>query len=410
MNQLFKRRLVDHLKEMMKYLRLVFNDYFVLALLFVIGGLGYYYSNALKQLHTGLWWAPVIIIGILLVSLQLGRFATLVQAPDYVFLLPRESEMVNYLKRGFNYSLGLAWLIQVLIWFLLLPFIQVTTQASGVNLISLLAMLICLKTTWLNADFARKYRIKYTWLLRDNRLLWRLIIPGLLLVNAVYFSYLVSLIVAVLITADSLLRRPSWTTHSIDWKTMIDDENSRMHTVYQFFNLFTDVPAISGSVKRRRYLDGLLRRIKLIPKNTYLYLYSHGIARDNEMSGLYVRLLVIGTLFLVFIQGEALPIVLCLLFVYLIGFQMIPFYFHFDDNAFVHIYPVTHQNQMKSFQRVLLIMLGSVAVVFGIAVIAINYNNLITIIGVVAGELIEIWAFIYIYLPRRIARSQRNRA
>lgn len=85
MNQLFKRRLVDHLKEMMKYLRLVFNDYFVLALLFVIGGLGYYYSNALKQLHAGLWWAPVVIIGILLVSLQLGRFATLVQAPDYVF-------------------------------------------------------------------------------------------------------------------------------------------------------------------------------------------------------------------------------------------------------------------------------------------------------------------------------------
>ncbi|WP_180383622.1 ABC transporter permease, partial [Lentilactobacillus parabuchneri] len=79
MRQLFKQRLVIHLKEMMKYLRLVFNDYFVLALLFMIGGLGYYYSNVLKTLHTGLWWAPIVAIAILLVSVQLGRFATLVE-------------------------------------------------------------------------------------------------------------------------------------------------------------------------------------------------------------------------------------------------------------------------------------------------------------------------------------------
>ncbi len=51
------------------------------------------------------------------------------------------------------------------------------------------------------------------------------------------------------------------------------------------------------------------------------------------MSGLYFRLMVIGTVFLVFVKGEILPIFLSLLFVYLIGFQLIPFYFHFSDNA-----------------------------------------------------------------------------
>lgn len=409
MKQLFKRRLVNHLIEMMKYLRLVFNDYFVLALLFMIGGLGYAYSNALKQLHAGTWWAPLVIVGVLLISVQLGRLATFVKDPDYVFLLPKESEMADYLRRGFNYSLILAGLIQVLIWFVMLPFVQVTTKVSGLELLMLLGTMLCLKTTWLNVDFARKYRLKQTWLLRGNRLLWRLIVPVLILGNAIYFSYLVSLLAAVLVALDSLLSRRSWVNRPLDWQTMIADENSRMHTVYQFFNLFTDVPSIAGSVKRRRYLDGVLGQIKLIPKNTYLYLYSHSIARDNEMSGLYVRLMVIGTVFLVFIKGEALPIILCLLFLYLIGFQMIPFYFHFDDNAFVHIYPITNQFQMKSFQRVLFLMLSSVAVVFGIAVIAVNFDNVVTIAGVIIGEALEIWAFIWLYVPRRILRGERNR-
>ena len=160
MKQLFRQRLTSHLKEMMRYLRLVFNDYFVLALLFVIGGLGYYYSHALKQLHTGIWWAPILIIGVLLVSVQLGRFATLIQAPDYVFLLPRESDIYNYLKSGYKYSLSIALAIQVLLWIILMPFIQVTMHVTATDLYVLLATVLLMKTVWLNADFARKYHLQ----------------------------------------------------------------------------------------------------------------------------------------------------------------------------------------------------------------------------------------------------------
>ena len=407
MKQLFRQRLTSHLKEMMRYLRLVFNDYFVLALLFVIGGLGYYYSNALKQLHTGLWWAPIVIIGILLVSVQLGRFATLIEAPDYVFLLPREAELYRYLKSGFKYSLSIALAIQVLFWILIMPFIQVTMHATALDLYLLLATALLLKVTWLNTDFARKYHLRNRWL--ANRFLFRLAIPIIAFGLSVYVNYWSGLVISILALTISYISRRSWATRSLDWTKMIADESSRMHTIYQFFNLFTDVPTLQGSVKRRRYVDGVLNRIKLIPKNTYLYLYGHGIVRDNEMSGLYVRLLVIGTLFLIFIKGEMLPIFLSLLFVYLIGFQMIPFYFHFSDNAFVHVYPVTNKYQLMSFQRVLLYLLATVGIVFAIAVAAVNFTDLVTVFGVIIGEALEIWAFIYVYLPRRLARSERVR-
>lgn len=127
------------------------------------------------------------------------------------------------------------------------------------------------------------------------------------------------------------------------------------------------------------------------------------------MSGLYFRLMVIGTVFLVFVKGEILPIFLSLLFVYLIGFQLIPFYFHFSDNVFVHVYPITDQYQMKSFQRVLLYMLSIVSLIFAIAVIAVNFSSLMTVVGVIVAEALEIWAFVYLYIPRRLARSERTR-
>lgn len=407
MRQLFKQRLVIHLKEMMKYLRLVFNDYFVLALLFMIGGLGYYYSNVLKTLHTGLWWAPIVAIAILLVSVQLGRFATLVEDPDYVFLFPKEAAFFAYLKRAFHYSLGLAIAVQVLFWVLLMPFVQVTMQTTAADLYLLLATLIILKVTWLNTDFARKYRLNNRWL--SNHFLFRFLIPVVSISLSIYLNYWLGLALAVAALGISYYSRNHWSRYPIDWKVMIADENSRMHTVYQFFNLFTDVPMLQGSIRRRRYLDGILGRIKLIPKNTYLYLYAHGIIRDNEMSGLYFRLMVIGTVFLVFVKGEILPIFLSLLFVYLIGFQLIPFYFHFSDNAFVHVYPITDQYQMKSFQRVLLYMLSIVSLIFAIAVIAVNFSSLMTVAGVIVAEALEIWAFVYLYIPRRLARSERTR-
>ena len=62
-----------------------------------------------------------------------------------------------------------------------------------------------------------------------------------------------------------------------------------------------------------------------------------------------------------------------------------------------------------SFQKVLLYLLSTVGVVFAIAVVAVNYSNLVTVFGVIIGEAVEIWAFIYLYLPKRLARSERVR-
>ncbi|WP_268912943.1 ABC transporter permease [Lentilactobacillus sp. SPB1-3] len=404
MNSLFKNRLSSHLTEMLKYLRLVFNDYFVLALMFMIGGLGYYYSGVLKSLHQGTWWAALLMIVIFTASLQLGRLATLLEDPDYVFWLPKESEMHRYFKSGFNYSLVIAIVVQVVVWFISMPFM---VRTMHVQMIFLLISLILLKITWLLSDYVRKFKIK-TWL--ANRTIIRFCLPIITLVASFYINSIVGMIISIifLLTLMWYARKLSGNV-PVDWRDAIDDENSRMHTIYSFFNLFTDVKEIGGSVKRRRYLDWLVNRIKPKAENTYLYLYAHGIIRDTEMSGLFVRLTVIGLVLLLFVSGTWLPIILAVLFIYLIGFQLVPFYYHFDDNAFVHIYPIDQKNQLRSFQIVIRDMLMVTAILFAIAVAIANWGNWTTIGSVIIVEVIELIGFIYWYVPSRLRRAAIKR-
>lgn len=48
MIEIWKKRVRLHQKKMMRYMKYVFNDHFVLVCLFLIGALGYAYSNFLK--------------------------------------------------------------------------------------------------------------------------------------------------------------------------------------------------------------------------------------------------------------------------------------------------------------------------------------------------------------------------
>ena len=402
MRSLYTSRLSNHLTEMFKYLRLVFNDYFVLALLFLIGGLGYSYSNLLKTLSGKEWWlAPICVLVITLVE-QLGNLATLVEEPDFVFLLPREGQMWQYFKPAFAYSFSLAAIIQVVVTIVTLPLLQVGQVITVLEIGLLLLTVLALKASLLIADLGYFYRI----FSHTGRRFIHYALPLVTLLVAVYYNYLAAFAISIIVLLIETIVIGKIKQRPLDWRNTTAVENGRMHRVYQFFNLFTDVPSLSGNVKRRRWLDPVLNRIQLIPKNTYRYLYAHGIIRDNEMSGLYLRLTVIGAVILVFVHGNYLPIIIAALFIYLIGFQLIPFYYHFDDNVFIHIYPMSAENKASSFQRVVSWLLCCVAVIFAIVVIAANISSVSTVVGVIIVELLELVWFLRMYLPRRIQKNK----
>ena len=71
MRELANRRLSENLKQSVKYLTLVFNDFFILALIFLFGALMFWYAQAMRVIPNNLWfykplvgfimWLPLIL-------------------------------------------------------------------------------------------------------------------------------------------------------------------------------------------------------------------------------------------------------------------------------------------------------------------------------------------------------------
>lgn len=407
MTALFKTRLQRHLREMAKYLRLVFNDFFVFALLFLLGGLGYGYSNMLKTLKSGDWWAPVVALLVLVIVAQIGRFATLIEDADRVFLLPRERAMHAYLVAARRYSQGLAQATQVVAVFLLAPFMSVTMGWTVLSLVELGLAQIILKDALLRLDLASVYQV--TGQTRMNRWEFKWLLSLIILAAGLWTLPLVAVVLAlVLDLAVALWTAQHWQKQQIRWREQIKLEDNRMLGIYRFFNMFTEVPMLAGTIKRRRYLDWLFKGIKPQHDRLYLYLFSRGMVRGSEFSGLVVRLTVIGMLLLYFVRGEWLPVVLAALFIYLIGFQLLPFFQQYDDVVFTHVYPVLPAQRLKSFVTLITLILSVAALLLWVVVVIANPHVLTAGITLLV-EVVEVWYLARIYTPQRLARSTENR-
>ncbi len=184
---------------------------------------------------------------------------------------------------------------------------------------------------------------------------------------------------------------------------MIYLEKSRLHRIYQFINLFTDVPEITATVKRRAYLDGFLQSIKPKQNNTYLYLYARRFARGSEYSGLFIRLVVIGSLLLYFVHDVYFSLGLGILFIYMIGFQLIPLYNQFRYMILTQLYPVSSQQKAKALQSLLLILLGIAAFVFAI-IANIALSTLSDRFLVTVAYFLMVIFFTWWYVPSRLKK------
>lgn len=397
MNNLWKKRLNLYLKRMIKYYRYVFNDHFVIALLFLLGGISYTYSNFIKSLNVDLsypWAKPVVII-VLLVMLQFGKVGTLIDEPDKVFLLPQEKGMREYLMKAQKRTWVSNSVIQIVVWIVLLPFIYYGVHLNLVESIILLLSQVALKVAQVNLFFIRAFEAKYQ--AGKYSLIFNYVVPLIVYMLGLYASiyFALGITVGLILYLKSLPKNKI-----IQWNYLIDVEKLRLMRKYSFFNLFTDVPQIKKKAKRRKYLDWLIPKFK----NVYGYLFIRAIIRNGEYSGLYIRLTVIEFIVLLFIPKFWLSLVIGMLFIYLIGFQMLPLYKYFDDNVFVHLYPLETNSKGKEFKSILLALLIINAFLATIAVY-IAIQNLLLSGAFLALVLVESILFVYGYANLRLEKS-----
>lgn len=401
----YKLRLAKHQKRMLKYLKYVMNDHFILICMIGLGGFGYYYSEYLKTLTPAVSWMPIVVGLVWFTSLFVGRLSTLMQEADAVFLIPKERAMTTYLKRGLNYSTIFPAIAISLIVGVTFPLVAITKSVDFSMTLFIIASLLALKYADLWIQLESMY-LDSGQNVTTHRIIWIVGAIGSLFCS-LYVSYFIGVMIAFVISMILvMLSKKTLESSQLNWEKSIQFERKRMKRLYSFFNLFTDVPGLSSDVRRRKYLDGLLNRIKKTSENTYLYLYARVVARGSEYSSLTIRLILVGMVLLFFTKSFWLMAILGSLFIYLLGFQLIPMYHAFDYMLMTQLYPISYKLKHNAVLFIIRSVIGIMTLIFSLVVVVALPNKLdgikLALVFVMVFVLLS-WS----YLPMKLKKMEK---
>lgn len=287
MREIFlKRRQAFH-NRCLKYLRYVLNDHFVIVLLFLAGFLLFQYSQLLKNFPTQPLGLVLVLSFLILGGLPLGSIATFLEPADQVFVLSKENEIVEWLR------------VSARVTFIIFGGLQV------VFLLILYPIFVALKLP-----------------------LWGFII------------LMITLLVVKFFIIQNKLRRFVTSAGRLNWKETILAEQKRQQSILKFFALFTTVKGISTSVRRRPYLDILTKAVAKKSSQTWYNLYLRAFLRSGDYLGLAIRLMLLAILSLLFIEVNWLAVGLAFLFIYLLAFQLLALYKHYDYQYMTEFFPL----------------------------------------------------------------------
>lgn len=286
MKTLFQKRRQQFLQQCLKYLRYVLNDHFVLVLLVFLGFILFQYRQLLTNLPEASWLVVLGCLVILGLSLSLGRLASYSLVADKVFLLPQEEAMREQIALSRQRSMILWTSLQSLLLAFLTP-LMLTIGWSWYGIVLLFAVMVLGR-----------------WLVLGHQV------------------------------------KSLWQVGRLDWDKVILAERERQQTILKFFALFTTVKGISTRTKRRAYLDGVLRTLPKKPETLWLNLYARAFLRSGDYLALTLRLLVMSLMLLWFVKLPIMSAVLALLCQYLILFQLLALYYHYDYQYLTQLYPL----------------------------------------------------------------------
>ena len=349
MKDLFLKRKQAFRKECVGYLRYVLNDHFVLFLLVLIGFLAYQYSQLLQDFPENHW--PILLfLGIVsALLLAWGGIATYIEAPDKLFLLVSEEEVKLYLKGQTSRSLVFWTIVQTLFLLLFAP-----------------------------------------------------------LFLAMGYGLLVFLVYALLLGAGKylLFRQKSskfFTETGLDWDYVIAQESKRKQVLLRFFALFTQVKGVSNSVKRRAYLDFILKTVQKAPGKIWQNLYLRSYLRNGDLFALSLRLLFLSLLAEIFIEQSWIATAVVVLFNYLLLFQLLALYHAFDYQYLTQLFPLEKGEKEKGLQEVIRGLTGFVLMVQLIVGLITLQEKLALLALLGAGLVLQV-----LYLPYQVKRQMQD--
>ena len=147
--------------------------------------------------------------------------------------------------------------------------------------------------------------------------------------------------------------QPFYKQSGLNWAEAIAAENKRQQSILKFFSLFTNVKGITSSVKRRAYLDGILKRTKKDKEHTWYNLYLRAFLRSGDYFALSLRLFALTLLVIFLVPEKWLAMVLVVVFDYLLLFQLTALKSHFAYQRMTNLMPVGKDMQVSNLKRLI---------------------------------------------------------
>lgn len=395
---LWKERVGRTTKELSKYLPYIFNGHIVIVMMFLVGTAAFYYQEWINTLSQD-FPAEMIMAILLAVVVTYSPIYTFLMEADRIFLIPLEEKMNPYFRRSIMASFFIQIYLLVLGLAVFMPMYAHVNNGSYKSFFPFLLIMCIIKVL----NLLIRWRVQFyvnTNVHRTDSVV-RFFVNGVFL----YFLFshaqigffipviLIYLLLYFLYSSQTKLK-------GLKWEFLIDQEEKRMMAFYRLANLFTDVPKLRDSVKRRRWLDWVSGLLKFKHEGVYSHLYIHTFIRGGDYLGLFMRLTVIGMLALYFITYGNGQILFVLLFLFLTGFQLMPLWNHHQNKIWIQLYPVKESIRSSSFKKFLFVLLMIQAALLSLPLL-LKQEWTTALISIAAGFAFS-YLFVYVYQKNRL--------
>lgn len=395
---LWKERFSRTSKELSRYLRYILNGHLVIVLVFLLGSAAYYYQEWLKGIPDN-FPAAIIMAAVIALVLTYSPIFTFMSEADKIFLIPLETSLNGYFKKSIFISFTLQIYLLAICLAVLMPLYAAVNNGDFKSFFYFLIAVIAVKYVNLLVRWHVQYYQEGTVLKTDSliRFCVNLVFLYLLFSNAaIYFT----IVPFVILMGLYMYYKGQTKGKGLKWEFLIRQDEKRMTSFYRLANLFTDVPKLKNTVKRREWLDFLLVKIPFQQDKTFTYLLARTLLRSGDYFGLMVRLTIIGGGGLYFLTFGIGQVAVVVLFLYLTGFQLLPLWNHHQYHALLELYPLSAKDKEKSFLTLLRLVLSIQTVILSMAVFA-GGQMATAAVSLIAGMIFTFY-FVSLYSQKKI--------
>ncbi|WP_188350909.1 ABC transporter permease [Leuconostoc pseudomesenteroides] len=424
-DSLFQERSRRAQKTNVRYLRLLFNDHFILFLMIALGAgiLGYRDLLTAHQSVTywhSIWWQAISIVW-LLVGLQFGNLVTYFKPADRLYLFANDHAIIkSYLAMAMRLSICYASVWQMIFIAVIAPILWRMDVDNWSRLFFLIIFVISYKMLLLMYErdklFLKSRRLTIAIFEPDaiaEKILFRFLVPGTLLAFIIGLStdqsnvmVIIWLLFAGIVVRYFAVTESKSQLFAIDWLRATSQAQVQQQRTLHFFALFAEVPHQPKTIKRRRYLDSLLKRLTK-GQGSLFQLFLTRLARDTEILPLIIRLFLVGVVLVIALKSAPLWLItiIATAVLYLITFQMLPLYDDTQKNLWTRLIPISKVERLKSFARVQMIVAIPIVLMMFIIVLFIRPLNE-TLVILVTMLIVE-FIMLKFYIPKNSHKNKK---